>query len=101
VVVAGAYLFSGLNKLVFSGLAWATGSNLRWVLYAASDVRARPVHLAILIADRPWLVHLLAAATIGIELGFPLALFRPRLAWIFVPGAVGLHAAIWATMHLD
>ena len=31
VVVTGAYFFSGFNKLMFSGLAWATGSNLRWV----------------------------------------------------------------------
>ena len=101
VVVAGAYFFSGFNKLVFSGPAWVTGPNLRWVLYTASDGRAHPVAAALFIADRAWLSHLVAAATIGIELGFPAAFIKPRLGWLFVPGAVGLHAAIWATMHLD
>ena len=100
VVVAGAYFFSGFNKLVFSGPAWVTSGNLRWVLYTASDARARPVAAALFIADRPWLAHLVAAATVIIELGFPLVLWKPNLAWVWVPGAVGLHAAIWATMHL-
>jgi hypothetical protein len=59
------------------------------------------VAVALFIADRPWLAHLVATATLIIELGFPLVLVRPNLAWVWVPGAVGLHAAIWATMHLD
>lgn len=101
VVVAGTYFWSGLAKLVFSGPAWVTGGNLRWVLYTASDARARPVAAALFIADRPWLAHLLAAATLLVELGFPLVLVRPRLAWFFVPGAAALHLGIWLTLHLD
>ena len=101
VVVAGGYFFTGLNKLVFSGPAWVTSGNLRWVLYAASDARARPVWAAVFIADRPWLSHLVAGATLLLEIGFPLVLLRPRLGWLVVPGAVALHASIWATLHLD
>jgi hypothetical protein len=101
VVVAGAYLFTGFNKLLYSGPAWVTSDNLRWVLYAASDQRGEPVTMALLIADRPWLAHALAAATLAIELGFPLTLVRPRLAWLFVPGAAALHLGIWFTLHLD
>jgi len=101
VVVAGAYFFSGLAKLLHAGPAWVTGGNLRWVLYASSDAHARPNPAALLVADRPWLAHLLAAGTLAIELGFPLALWRPRLAWLLVPGVIGLHAGIWFAMRLD
>lgn len=101
VVAAGAYFFTGLAKLVFSGPAWVLSGNLRWVLYAASDARDTPNALSLFVADRPWLAHVVALGTLAVELGFPLVLWKPRLAWFFVPGAVGLHLAIWATLGLD
>lgn len=101
VVAVGAYFFTGLAKLVFSGPAWVLSGNLRWVLYAASDARGTPNLLALFVADRPWLAHLVALSTLGVEIGFPIVLWRPRAAWLFVPGAVALHAAIWATLGLD
>lgn len=96
IVVAGAYFFAGLAKLVHSGPAWVTSDNLRWALYAAGDSQ-----LALFIADRPWLAHALAAGTLLLELSFPLALLVPRAAWILVPGAVLFHAGIWLAMGLD
>jgi hypothetical protein len=96
IVVAGAYFFAGLAKLVNSGPAWVTSDNLRWALYASGDS-----DLALFIADRPWLAHVLAAGTLLVELGFPLVLLFPRTAWIFVTGAVALHAGIWLAMGLD
>jgi hypothetical protein len=101
VVVAGAYFFTGLGKVVFSGPAWATGDNLRWVLYAASDGRASPNGAALFIADNAWLAHLSAAGVLLFELSFPVVLFRPRWSWFFIVGAVALHAGIWFTLHLD
>jgi hypothetical protein len=101
VVVAGAYFFSGLAKLLHAGPGWVTSGNMRWVLYASSDAQARPNAAALFVADRPWLAHLLAAGTIAVELAFPLALWRPRLAWLLVPAVVALHAGIWVAMHLD
>ena len=101
VVVAGAYFFSGLAKLLHAGPAWVTGGNLRWILYAASDAQPVPNAAALAVADRPWLAHLLAAGTLAVELGFPLLLWRPRLAWVFVPAVVAMHAGIWAAMRLD
>jgi len=101
VVVAGAYFFSGLAKLLHAGPAWVTGGNLRWVLYAASDSQPDPNPFALFVADRPVLAHLLAAATLVVELGFPLVLWRPRLAWVFVPAVVAMHAGIGLAMHLD
>jgi hypothetical protein len=101
VVVAGAYFFSGLAKLLHAGPAWVASGNLRWVLYASSDQQPVPNPYALFVADRPALAHLLAAATLAVELGFPLVLWRPRLAWLFLPAAVGLHAGIWLAMRLD
>lgn len=101
IVAAGAYFFTGLSKLVFSGPAWVTSDNLRFALYASSDNQAIPNTFGLLVADRPWLAHLVAASALGLELGFPLVLWRPRLAWLFVPGAVLLHGAIWLAMHLN
>ena len=96
IVVAGAYFFAGLAKLVHSGPAWVTSENLRWALYQAGDS-----DLALFIADRPWLAHALAAGTLLLELCFPLVLVEPRAAWILVPGAVLFHAGIWLAMGLD
>ena len=101
VVVAGAYFFSGLAKLLHAGPAWVTGGNLRWVLYASSDQQPTPNPFALFVADRPVLAHLLAAATLAVELGFPLVLWRPRLAWLFLPAVLALHAGIGLAMHLD
>jgi hypothetical protein len=101
VVVALAYFFVGFQKLRFSGLDWVTTDNLRFVLYASSDVQAEPNGVALFVADRAWLAHLLAAGTVFVELGFPLALVIPRLRWLFVPAAVSLHIGIWLAMGLD
>jgi hypothetical protein len=101
IVVALAYLLVGFQKLRYSGLDWITTDNLRWVLYASSDVQSDPNQLALFVADRAWLAHLLAAATIAIELGFVLCLPFARLRWLFVPGVVGLHLGIGLTMGLD
>jgi hypothetical protein len=101
VVVALAYFFVGFQKLRFSGLDWVTSDNLRFVLYASSDARADPNGLALFVADRAWLAHLLAAGTVFVELCFPLALFMSRLRWLLVPAAVSLHIGIWLAMGLD
>jgi hypothetical protein len=101
VVVAGAYCCSGLAKLLHAGPAWVTSGNLRWVLYGSSDAQAAPNPLALFVADRPVLAHLVALATLAVELGFPLVLWRPRLAWLFVPAVLAMHAGIGLAMRLD
>jgi hypothetical protein len=101
VVIALAYFFVGFQKLRFSGLEWVTSDNLRWALYASSDSQSDPNAIALFVADRAWLAHLMAAATVFVELCFPLALVWPGLRWVFVPGVVGLHAGIWLAMGLD
>jgi hypothetical protein len=101
VVVAGAYGFSGLAKLLHAGPAWVTSGSLRWILYASSDAQPTPNPAALFVADRPLLAHLLAAGSLAVELAFPLVLWRPRLAWLLVPAVLALHAGIWVAMRLD
>ena len=101
VVVAGAYFFTGLAKLLHAGPAWVTSGNLRWVLYASSDAQPLPNHAALFVADRPWLAHLVALATLALELGFPLVLLRPRAALLLVPCVLAMHAGIWVAMGLN
>jgi hypothetical protein len=101
IVVAFAYFFAGFWKLVSSGIAWVTSSNMRWVLYASSDGQVTPNAYALAIADRPWMAHVLAFVTLVVELGFPVVLFARRAILGFVVATVALHAGIWAAMRLD
>jgi hypothetical protein len=101
VVVALAYFFVGFQKLRYSGIAWATSDNLRWVLYASGGPYGHPDAIALFVVDRAWLSHLLAAATMAFETLFPVVLFVPRLRWLFIPAVIGLHIGIQLTLGLD
>lgn len=101
VVVAGAYVFAGLQKMISAGPAWITSDNMRWILYASSDSQPTPNTLALFIADRPLLAHALAAATIALELAFIAVIWSTRSRPYAVAAAAALHLGIWATMRLD
>jgi hypothetical protein len=101
VVVAGAYFFSGFAKLLHAGPGWVTSGNLRWVLYASSDAQGHANQVALFVADRPWLAHLVAAGALATELCFPLVLWRPRLRRVLIPAVLALHAGIWLAMRLN
>ena len=101
IAVTGGYFFTGLAKVIHSGPAWFTSDNLRWVLYISSDSQGTPNDIALFVADRAWLAHLLAFGALALEVSFPLALIKPRLAMGYAFGAAGLHAGIWLAMRLD
>lgn len=100
-VVAGAYAFAGLQKVISAGPAWVTSGNMRWVMYAASDAQASPNAVALFIADRPWLAHALAAVTLVVELGAVVIVVSRRARPWFVAVAFVLHVGIWMAMRLD
>ncbi|HUR22935.1 MAG TPA: hypothetical protein VMZ73_03580 [Acidimicrobiales bacterium] len=102
VVVAGSYLFTGVAKVVHSGMDWVTSDNMRWVMAeAARDPRGPIEGVARFIAGHGAVAHAVAAAILALELAFPLVLFRPRLAPLFLAGAVAFHAGTWITLGLD
>jgi hypothetical protein len=100
VVVAFTYCITGLHKLQYTGLDWASSDNLRWVLYTASDSQ-NGNSLGLFIADHPLLSHVFAWGTLLVECTFPLVLIWPVSRWFYVPGVVSMHAGIYATMHLN
>ena len=97
VVIALAYFFAGFQKWRYSGLAWVTSDNLRWILYA----QPHPNGLALFIADRPLLAHLFAAGALLLETCFALVLFMPRLRWLIIPSVIAMHVAIRIALGLD
>lgn len=101
IVVAGAYFFTGWQKIINSGPAWFASGNLRWVLYASSDGQSSPNPFALALAGQAWLAHLVAFGTMVIETTFPVVLFKRSLARLYVPAVVGMHVGILLAMRLD
>jgi hypothetical protein len=97
IVIALAYFFASVQKWRYSGFAWVTTDNLRWILYAAPH----PNDFALFVADRPLLAHLFAAGALLLETAFPLILFVPRLRWLLIPAVVSMHVAIRIALGLD
>jgi len=90
VAMSLVFFAAGLAKLRYGGLEWITSNNMSILLtrafYHASD--ADPLTRAgLAIARRHWLSSALAASTVAIELGFPLALVSRRARMLFVPAA--------------
>jgi hypothetical protein len=101
-VIATVYFLTGFQKIVGSGPAWVLGDNMRNVMYLAARSPKPPTDaVALFVADRAWLAHLVAAATLVIELGFPSVLVWPRCRPYFVVAAVVLHTSIYLTHGLD
>ena len=102
VVIAGAYTFSGIAKLVSSGPAWVTSDNLRFILAAGARSDRPPTHvIAEFVVSHPGLAHLLAFGALALEVSFVVILVRPRLRPWFAVAAAGMHASIWLTLGLD
>jgi len=83
------FLSSGLSKLMTSGLEWIGSENMSIILLKQQYPTSDPgpiVDWGIWVAGSPWLYMPLAAITLFLELGYPLALFNKYFRWIFVPG---------------
>jgi hypothetical protein len=96
-VIALAYFFAAFQKWRYSGFAWVTSDNLRWILYA----QPHPNGLALFVADRPLLAHLLAAGALLLETCFPLILIVPGLRWLIIPAVLAMHISIQIALRLD
>lgn len=99
--VAAAYFFTGLRKLTLSGFAWVTSDNMRWILYAGATSKAKLPAVALFVADRPWVAHVVAAGVMAFELCFPLALLHRRARPALVVLAFAFHGGTWLALGLD
>ncbi|MSO79783.1 MAG: hypothetical protein EXQ79_09295 [Acidimicrobiia bacterium] len=98
-----AYFCTGFQKIKVSGLEWIFSDNLQWALYWGRVRGAPPPwrELAFFIADRPWLAQLSAAGIVVFEIGFPLALFFPRIRPAFIVAAWFFHGGTYLMLGLD
>jgi len=92
---------AGFSKLRHSGLAWITSDTMAIFLlqsnYHITD--AEPLtSWGLYFARFPWLSHLLAATSIMLEVGYPLALFSRRARWFIVPSGILMQAGIAVLM---
>jgi hypothetical protein len=96
------YFFAGYHKLRRSGLDWALGDNVRYVmLWGPTIGRARWQSMATWVGEHLWAARLTGAYILSVELFFPLAVLWPKVRWFFVASAVALHVATWLLLGLD
>jgi len=96
------YFFAGYHKLRRSGLDWAVGDNMHFVvLWGPSIGQPGWQAFADWVVDRAWAAKLAGIGILGLELGFPLALVWRRLLPWFAAVAVALHAGTYLLLGLD
>ena len=95
------YFAAGFAKLRHSGLAWIFSDHIANLLIRHNYVGSPWTSWGLNLAQFGWLCQLMAAATIVVEVGFPLAMFSFRLRWILLPTAFLMHAGILLLMGPD
>ncbi len=101
VVMALAFFAAGASKVRYSGLAWVASDNLSITVLQNYYHRANADPLTswgLYVVRHPGLARLLAAATLALELGFPLALVSRVARAILVPGAFAMLVGIRLAM---
>ena len=92
---------AGASKVIRSGFAWITSEHLALTLIQAHYFHDRPpTEWGLVIARHPLLCHAIAAGTIALELGFPLALLFPLLHWPIVIAIFLMQVGIGLTMGI-
>lgn len=89
VIMATVFVEAGMAKLRNGGLAWITSDNLSLMLIKA-NYRAYTgipplTSFGLYLAQSRWLCEAAAALTVGLEIGYPLALVSRRLRILWVP----------------
>ena len=94
VMFALIFFAAGVSKLRHSGLEWIFSDNMANMLLQAQFEEMSVVPWGFFLAQHQWLTQLVAAATIAIEVGYPLALFSRRARWIIVPSVFSMQIGI-------
>lgn len=81
------FFAAGVTKLRSSGLEWIFSDHLAIIMVRSNYgyVLDPLVAWGLILAQYGWLTRSMAAATILLEVGYPLALFSSRARWIVVP----------------
>jgi predicted DCC family thiol-disulfide oxidoreductase YuxK len=91
VTVVSVYFFAGLSKLVNGRLEWFTGGSFQRFLYVRLDQLAHPPRAGLWLAAHPGWAQAAAIASVAFELSVALALIKPVLRRVIIPGLVIFH----------
>ena len=99
-LISLAFFGAGVSKMRRSGLAWITSDNLAVLLVQRQyDASSTPsTSWGPFVARYGRVCRLLAAATVAIELSYPLALVRREARWIVLPAACAMLGGIRALL---
>jgi len=94
--LAQVYLFAGYAKLYLVGPSWISAAAIRNLVLASDQIASGvPVHpLGLWIASSTALSVAVAIATMGMDLGFIVAVFWKRSRLVLVPLALAFHLGI-------
>ena len=95
VLVALVYFGAGISKLRYSGFAWVTSENMRFLLIAHHYYWRPPTNWGLQLAQYPWLGHLQAAAALTLELSMVLTIFHGTARRILLPSLIAMQSGIW------
>lgn len=101
VIAAVIYALSGYHKLATSGLDWAVGDNVRYVMLWGNPVTARWDGLSRWVSDTWWAYKGTGLFILTVELTFPAAVLWRRARPFYVASAVALHAVTYLLLGLD
>ena len=97
-VLACVFFAAGYAKLKNGGLAWVFSDHMATVLVKQQYNSDPWVSWGLAVARHGWLAKTMAAATLLIELAYPLALVSRRARWLVVPGMAAAQVGIRALM---
>lgn len=102
VVTALVYFFAAYHKLRRSGPAWVLGDNMSYVMRWGPTVGESPLPgLTRWVGESGIVSRLSAAFILGVELSFPLVMWKRWLRPWFSLAAVVLHGGTWLLLGLD
>lgn len=102
VIAAAIYFLAGYHKLRRSGLDWAIGDNVRYVmLWGPSVGAAKWDAMATWVGENLWASKATGAFILGFELTFPIVLVKRWLQPAYALVAVALHVTTWLFLGLD
>jgi hypothetical protein len=90
--IAIGYAAAGGSKLASSGVEWLNGWTLMSSFVHADFALGRALGSNLLLC------RVLSWSVVLLQLGFPLVLWRPRLARFFLPAMLAFHLVSWFTL---
>jgi hypothetical protein len=98
VMFALIFFAAGVSKLRHSGLYWIFSNNMANLLTRSINEGHPLLTWGEYLVQYNWPPQLLAAATVALEISYPLALFSRKARWIIAPSVFFMQIGIWVFM---